>query len=260
MTNPVFLNDLRKNWFRRRPVYGVALMAILILVLTLVVAAGVPALFGFSSNSYPLWRFPDLLLPVIAPAFAASAFAKEHEQRTWQDLLLTRLTAGEIVAGKFFACFFPTVATIIVLLPPFALILIISSVQWAQEPGFWMVAVSVRFLVLAVFYLVVGLVCSYHSANARASLVTGYVVLALYGIGSFALWRTYFDSFVRSFADVGASPVFSRNDGNGLLSLSKHEFGLSPADQFFLCQSACLCIVLYGYLLFRIRLRREPAA
>ena len=183
MTNPVFLNDLRKNWFRRRPVHAVALMAILILVLTLFVAAGASALFGFSSASYPLWRFPDLLLPVIAPAFAASAFAKEHEQRTWQDLLLTRLTAGEIVVGKFLACFFPTIATVIVLMPPFALILIMSGIQWAQEPGLWMLAVALRFLALAVFYLVVGLVCSYHSANARASLVTGYVVIALYGIG-----------------------------------------------------------------------------
>jgi len=258
MTNPVLVNDLRKSWFRRRPVQTAALMAIIILVLTLFVGAGISSVFGFTSNTHPFWRFPDLLLPVVAPAFAAGAFAKEHEQRTWQDLLLTRLSAGEIVFGKFFACLFPTIAVVIVLMPPFAMILILSSVQWAQEPGLWMVAVALRFLVLAVFYLSVGLVCSYHSTDARTSLVVGYVVLALYGIVSFFVWRTVIFTTTYTFYQNGSGQSFSEGQTNGLLTLSRYEFGFSVPDLVFMVQSIVICSALFGYLLLRVRNRRNP--
>ena len=258
MTNPVLLNDLRKSWFRRRPVHAVALMAVLILVLTLFVAAGLPSLFGFSGNRYPLWRFPDLLLPVVAPVFAAGAFAREHEQRTWQDILLTRLSAGQIVSGKFFACFFPTIATIIVLLPPFAMILILSNVQWAMEPGPWIVAITFRYLVSAVFYLAVTLACSYHCTNARVSLVISYVVLALYAIISFWFWRTMIDVLLLPNALSTMTDMYRPVDENGLLSVSRHEFGVSAADNFFMVQSIVLSFVIFRYLLYRVRQRRAP--
>jgi ABC-type transport system involved in multi-copper enzyme maturation permease subunit len=258
MTNPVLLNDLRKSWFRRRPVHAVALMAILILVLTLSIAAGIPSMFGWSGTQVPLWRFPDLLLPVIAPAFAAGAFAKEHEQRTWQDVLLTRLTAGQIVGGKFFACFFPTMATIIVLLPPLAMILILTNVQWAQEPGPWMAAFSFRFLISAVFYLAVALVCSYHSSNARISLVIGYVVLALIGLVSYFFWGNVIDIISGSDSPAGTIYYTPYSERNDLLTLSRHEFGFSMPDLAFMSQSIVLSAVLFLYLLRRIRERRAP--
>jgi ABC-type transport system involved in multi-copper enzyme maturation permease subunit len=258
MTNPVLLNDLRKSWFRRRPVHAVALMAIVILILTFAVETGVYAQFGFSGSNYPLWRFPDLLLPVVAPAFAAGAFAKEHEQRTWQDILLTRLTAGQILTGKFFACFLPAMATVIVLLPPLAMILIISNVQWAMEPGPWLLAFVFRFLVTAVFYLAVALVCSFHSTNARVSLVIGYVVLALYGTISFIVWRTLINALFLPNALSTMTNTTRYGESNGLLTLSRHEFAFSAADVIFMFQSIVLSFILFGYLLRRIRLRRAP--
>ncbi len=259
MTNPILLNDLRKNWFRRRPVHAVAMIAILILVLLFAVIGGVTTLFGWGSQ-YPLWRFPDLLLPVIAPAFAAGSFAREHEQRTWQDILLTRLSAFEIVSGKLFACFLPTLAMIVVLFPAYSMVLIIQEVHWALVPGPWIAIVAIRFLVTAVFYLAVSLVCSYHSTNARMSLVIGYVALALYTLVSFFAWRMLFDSGL--IPDVFDSNASRRTDGgsNGLLTLSRDEFGFSVADALYITQSAALCIVLLGYLLGQVRRRQAPNA
>ena len=263
MTNPVLVNDLRRSWFRRRPVHAVALMAILILVLTLFMPLAFSMLFGWSTYTAPLWRFPDVALPVIAPAFAAGSFAKEHELRTWPDILLTRLSAGQIVAGKFFSSFIPTVAMIVVLFPPFALILILSNVQWAQEPGFWMVAIALRFLVASIFYLAVSLVCSYHSSNARASLVVGYVVLALYGVISYAAWRWIIDALI--LPEILATPNLRGNftspmygEVNGLTSISRHEFGFSAVDTIYMAQSLLLSFILFSYLLRRIRQRQCP--
>jgi ABC-type transport system involved in multi-copper enzyme maturation permease subunit len=258
MTNPVLLNDLRQSWFRRRPVHAVALMAVLILILTFVVTAGVPSIFNFTGSNYPLWRFPDILLPVVAPAFAAGAFAKEHEQRTWQDILLTRLSASQIVSGKFFACFIPAMATIVVLLPPLAMILILSNVWWAMEPGPWMLAFTIRFLVTAVFYVAVTLVCSFHSTNARVSLVTAYVVLALYGMISFFFWRIVIGALYLPDALSTMTTTNRFVEQNGLLTLSRHDFAFSAADVIFMFQSIVLSFVLFGYLLRRIRRRRAP--
>lgn len=263
MTNPVLVNDLRKSWFRRRPVHAVALMAILILALTLTAAVGVPAIFGWSGTDYPVWRLPDLLLPIVAPAFAAGAFAKEHEQRTWQDILLTRLTAREIFWGKFLACFLPTIATIMVMFPPYAMILIVTSVRWAQEPGPWIAGVALRFLVSAAFYLSVSMVCSYHSANTRSSLVLGYVCLALYSFVSFVLWRLlintlFIPELIGGSAGVAPPGFHPFAATNGLLTLSAKEFGFSLPDCIHMTQSFVICVALIGYLLVRVRRQGAP--
>src|SRR5437868_6039841 len=138
IANPVFGNELRKSLVRRKPLQCFAIWAAVMAALTYV-AVSLP---GVNAGIYV--QFPQIMLPIIAPAFAAGAFAKEHEQRTWQDLMLTRLTAGEILSGKFLACFIPTIATIIVLMPPFALILIMSSITLAQAPVAWMAAITFR--------------------------------------------------------------------------------------------------------------------
>jgi len=128
----VMVNELRKSLFRRKPVLAALFVAIAIVVLTLAMSV-----FDDSRlRSIPIWYLPDLLLPIVAPAFAAGAFAKEYEQCTWQDILLTNLSPRELVGGKFFACMVPTTVTILVAIPPFALLLIMQNVQWAMESGF----------------------------------------------------------------------------------------------------------------------------
>ena len=229
----------------------VALMAVIILVMTLVAEGGMLAMLGISFRSWPVWRFPDLLLPVVAPVFAAGAFAKEHEQRTWQDLVMTSLTGREIVVGKFVASLIPTVMTIIVILPPLLMVLILSSVPWALTPGPWMLIFAVRFFVLALSYLAVGLVCSYHSSNARSSLVLGYVVLALYGFLSFGIWNFLFNGL--RIGEPTYNTFSSTYTTNDLFSLSEHEFSMSLTDIVFLTQSVAVFIVLFGYLLYRVR-------
>jgi ABC-type transport system involved in multi-copper enzyme maturation permease subunit len=252
--NPVLINDLRKSLFRRKPVLAVAIMAIIILVLTLGLSGLMPS---YMFRDIPLWRFPDLLLPVVVPAFAAGAFAKEYEQRTWQDVLLTRLYVSEILGGKFFAVLLPTVATIIVLFPPFALLLIIQNLNWAMNPGPWMLVVLGKFLVSATFYIALVLVCSYYSSNARTALVVSYVSLCLYALLNYALWR--FLLIPAFYPDSGY--YFSRADyylpDNRPWGTDRMQFSLTPIEILHLIQSALFGGILLWHLASRLRLTRS---
>lgn len=265
--NPVLINDLRRSLFRRKPVHAVALVALAILVLTLGVDGVLPGTSFFMSDRLPLWRFIDLLLPVVTPAFASGAFAKEYEQRTWQDILLTRLTAREILRGKFFACLLPTMVTIIVMFPPFAMLMILQNIQWAQEPGLWILVVLLKFVVSATFYVSLVLVCSYHSSNARASLVLGYVILAVYGLLNYALWQfmlapQFFRvSFPGTTTYVNGNThyrfVYSGSNYYSPLAASRTQFDLSPVEWLHLGQSAVLSILLLAYLRYRLHNSRN---
>jgi ABC-type transport system involved in multi-copper enzyme maturation permease subunit len=251
--NPVLVNDLRKSLFRRKPVLAVAYMAAAILVLTLGAAQFVPVGGSWRRQDLPLWRFPDILLPVLAPAFAAGAFAKEHEQRTWQDVLLTRLRAGEILAGKFTACFIPTLVALVVLCPPLLLILILQGVDWAMEAGPWMLILAAKFVIAVTFYVTVALVCSYHSPNARVALVVGYCALAVYGMANFAAWQFVIEPMM-----VPSARNYLQWSGSGYGAWGdRQEFVLSQVDWLLLLQSFVLSGGLLTYLGLRLRQRRE---
>ncbi|HLV80897.1 MAG TPA: ABC transporter permease subunit [Chthonomonadaceae bacterium] len=267
--NPVLINDLRKSLFRRRPVLAVALMALAILLLTLGMTVVFPVGTRTTVEGAPLWRFMDLALPVIAPAFAAGAFAREYEQRTWQDLLLTRLSTRQILGGKFFACLLPMLITLIVLFPPFALLLILQDVTWAMEPGLWMVALGIKFLLSATFYLAVTLVCSYHSANFRTALVVGYVTLAAYLLFNYALWTYLLAPLLLTPTWEGA--YASGPGGQTLMQfhpayqtvysaayVSSQTFALSPVEWLHLVESSVFSFGLLAYLARRVR--RTPGA
>ena len=257
--NPVLINDLRKSLFRRKPVLAVALMALVILVLTLGLSGLLPMHIARDLSRYPLWRFPDLLLPIIVPAFAAGAFAKEYEQRTWQDLMLTQLKISEILSGKFFAVLLPTLTAIIVLFPPFALLLILQNVNWAMDPGPWMLVVGVKFLVSATFYIALALVCSYYSANARAALVVSYVMLGLYGLLNYALWRYLLIPalFQPSYEQMAYSQLeYETSSPSSLWATSNTQFSLTPIEQAHIVQAALFGALLLWHLASRMRFRR----
>lgn len=246
--NPVFVNDLRKSLIRRKPVLAVAIWAAAILVLMFTVTGLVPQFGSWQLRQYSIWRFPDLLLPILAPVFAAGAFAKEHEQRTWQDVLLTRLRGREILAGKFFACFFPTFVALTALFPALALLLIIQGAEWAMNPGPWMIVWAVRAALTVTFYAAVTLVVSYHSPNPRTALAISYGTLAAYAMFNYVAYIFFVEPLV--------NPTTSRTGffmGGSEDDLQR--FVLSPVDWLVLLQALFLSVGLLAYLGARLRQR-----
>lgn len=259
--NPVLINDLRKNLFRRKPVLAVAYAALAILTLTLGIFTFFPV--NAIGKNAPLWRFPDLVLPIVAPAFAAGAFAKEYEQHTWQDVMLTRLSVRQILGGKFFASLLPTLVSLIVLFPPFALLLILENVKWALEPGFWMAALGFKFLLSATFSLILVLVCSYHCRNTRTALVVGYVTLFVYGLLNYALWiyviNPLFNTDYPLRITAGGGWIGDTSTSSfDPLAVSLNEFGFSVAEGLHLLQAGLFSFVLFCYLAYRLHHRRMP--
>lgn len=246
MANPVMMNDLRGSWLRRKPVHAVAVCAVIILVLTL----GIPGIVSMFSVHLSFWRFPDIALPIVVPLFAASAFAKEHEQRTWQDLLMTRLTNSEIVWGKFLASLIPSFTSVIILFPPFALMLIVQQIQWAQEPGVWMIALSLKFAINITLYLLIAMICSYHSANARNALVKGYIAIGLYLYGSYIFWQKIEEALLLLNYDTDNPRTLAIPKSQSPWEVSTREFNLTLADYLTLAGSCVLIFILF-FLLIR---------
>src|SRR5947209_19547574 len=114
--NPVFVNELRQSAFRRR---GPLIAAVLIAAGTLL------ALLAQLDSLHAAVVFtPVILLPLIVPAIASGAFAKEYEQQTWLDLYLTRLTNAQVVWGKFGAFALQVGVALIAFAPALVLMLL----------------------------------------------------------------------------------------------------------------------------------------
>ena len=279
--NPVFINDMRRNWFRRRPIHATAAMAVLILILTVgmpVVAEIIKLVSGgfiSSASSIPLWRYPELALPVIVPAFTAGAFAREREQRTWFEILLTPLKPGEILRGKFFAALIPTLATIIVLIPPMLMGMIMSGTNWGMDAGPWMLIVGFKILANSVFYVSLVLLSSYFCSNARVSLVVSYVVLSCYGFANYFIWTVIAPALLALFYPAFDASQAERLDytiqqnGPNMMGMwpqrssgqawqvSQSQFVLSAPDTIHLVESLVLSVLILWYLRYQIGKRRD---
>ena len=230
MANPVLINDLRRSLFRRKPIHVTAYMAIGILVLTLIAASAIDFGMTYQIRDVPLWELPELLLPIVVPAFASGSFAREHEQRTWDDLRLTVLGSWEIIFGKFGACLLPTIVTIVVMFPPFAMLLMIQGVSWSADFGPWILIVVAKFLVNAFFYISLVMMCSCFFSKGRTALVASYVLLAVYAFANYLAWMVMVPSI---------SMLFSGSDDDsgrysaGYGSLGYHSashYSLNPVD------------------------------
>lgn len=255
LSNPVFGNEMRKSLFRRKPVLcwgmwggGVAIVVWIVNVLPSVN----PGLFE---------RFPHIMLPLVAPAFAAGAFAREREQRTWQDLMLTPLTTRQLLFGKFFAAYLPVLAVLFTFLPAVILGYVnsISSESarvfapqttyytpysvWRQPSGGVNYAglvgsMALRCILHAAFYVSVALVCSHYCGKVRVALAVCYVSLGIYAI----LLLLTFGSLEPSYGYTGL-----------LGSVGRSDFVLNAIEQMHLW--TCLVITIGSWVLLSVGLR-----
>jgi hypothetical protein len=181
IVNPVFVNELRQSFFRRNPLLGfsiwVALTAFLMWVTQLL------------PTHLPLSMLPLFALPLIVPAFAASTFAKEYEQQTWQDLFLTRLSNFQVVIGKFGAALLLSMTMMLCFVPAMILMQINEHATMTFAPGWWMVSLLCKLVLSASLYVLLAMTCSRYSANRRTALVWCYVALSLYALVGFFVWQ-----------------------------------------------------------------------
>lgn len=258
IANPVFGNELRKSLVRRKPIHCFAVWAAgfaFLVWLSCTITAGNPDLF---------YWFPHILLPVVAPGFAAGAFAKEREQRTWQDLFLTRLTTREILFGKFWAAYLPVVVVLLTLIPPVMLGYYLSALtnsgySYSPYSSVTVMGSSVRTMLAqgnpwpialpmiwkctlqAAFYVVIVMVCSHYCRKARVALAVSYVAMVIYAIFAYIM--------ISSIDTLG-------NPSNVLLSRAASPLAVDAGEKMHLL--TCAISTAGAFLLLSVGLRFDP--
>jgi ABC-2 type transport system permease protein len=125
--NPVLSKEVRSRLRARRQSKAsrVAAYVVVAFVVGILYYYGLTALFSSGSsqaNGEGLYIFFTLgieltLILFLIPSLAAASITQEREQQTWNALLLSRLTPGEIVFGKFFASLLPALIILALFFP-----------------------------------------------------------------------------------------------------------------------------------------------
>ncbi len=225
--NPIAVRLVQGGSRRRRHMYiraiylGVLILTLLYLLMVNVGgnvntrALAAAAASSFEKASY----FQIALICLLAPVFMAGAIAQEANPRTWDILLTTPMSAGEIVLGNLFGRLFFILALLFSSLPLFALTQLFGGVPGptvfmsyliaacaALFVGALAIALSVSRLVgkRAVFAFYVGVV---------SFLAVTYAIDRLSGGGS-VTWMTAINPFLALKALLDPSNYRTFEDGS----------------------------------------------
>ena len=127
----------------------------------------------------PLMHNLSIILVILVPMITMRAYAEEKKDGTYELLLTSPLRTGEIVLGKFFACFI-FISIMIGMTGVYPLVLMVFG---NPEIGV-MLAGYLGLLLLATAFAAVGLLASSFTENQIIAAVSGLVAtLLLYIIG-----------------------------------------------------------------------------
>src|SRR5579872_320233 len=194
VANPVFVNELRQSAFRRR---GFGIAAVLVIV------GSVLALVAcFEELRLVAVYAPLVALPIIVPAIASGAFAKEYEQQTWMDLYLTRLSNAQVVWGKFGAYLAQVCGALIAIVP--ACLIMLGALYRPPGDGVFtqpyilpspillagmLIGYLFKLVVSACLAIWLTMICSRYSPNRRTALMTSYIAMGLYTALGLLVWN-----------------------------------------------------------------------
>lgn len=185
--NPVLEREIRGRLrFRRKgaPPHFVWLGAALGLVIFYFYARGLALLWhGKQQDAQDLW--PLLLngllalIVLLAPALSSTAITTEREQQTWDTLATTRLSAMDVLLGKWIAR--QTVPWLLIVL---AFPYLCGAAARGQISPLSLPAVLIFLIVTTGFYSVLGLFCSFQARRTAAATATALTLTALLCVGT----------------------------------------------------------------------------
>jgi ABC-2 type transport system permease protein len=193
--NPVLAKEVRTRLRARRQSKAsrVAAFVVVGLVVGILYYYGLVALFSSNgrSNGEGLYIFYTLgieltIILFLIPSLAAAAITQEREQQTWNALLLSRLTAGEIVFGKFFAALLPA----LIILGLFFPLKLLAAV--AAGMPFLRYAISNLLLLATIgFYTAVSLFWSWRCKRTFVATSSSFGTVLLFVIGTFLVFGLF---------------------------------------------------------------------
>ena len=119
------------------------------------------------------------LIVLLAPALASTAITQEREQQTWDALATTRLSAWEILFGKWIGRQIIPWLMIVLALPYLLACAFFGGMGLLILP-----AVLLFLVVTTAFYSAMGLLCSFQARRTVGATATALTVTALLCVGT----------------------------------------------------------------------------
>ena len=146
------------------------------------------------------------LLLFLIPAYASSAITQEREQQTWNALLLTRLTASEIVLGKYIGVLLPSLLLLSLFAPLGIASAIIGGIGWKP-----FLISTILLLSVAFFCAALGLYFSWARRRTYQATAGAFGVIAFLTVGTWILYGLYELTGGMRGSPASAFPLFYLN-------------------------------------------------
>jgi len=119
------------------------------------------------------------LIVLLAPALASTAITQEREQQTWDALATTRLTAWEILFGKWVGRQIIPWLMIVLAVPYLLACAVFGGMGLLVLP-----AVLLFLIVTTAFYSAMGLLCSFQAQRTVGATATALTITAALCVGT----------------------------------------------------------------------------
>ncbi len=192
--NPVLQREVRGRFnFRRIRTQKATLVTVGAITLVIVYFYGralLGIIHGQSEDARGLWTviIYGLLFFVVllSPALSSTAISQEREQKTWEALTTSRLTASEVLLGKWLARQLPVILLIGIALP------LLITCTFVGGLGGLITIASLVFLVLTTgLYSILGLLCSYFARRTTVATTAALLLAAFLCLGTYIIDSIY---------------------------------------------------------------------
>src|SRR5437762_9101143 len=190
--NPILLRVVETGGKRKRDLFircGYLGLLVLLVVFSLVTAqtgmngASLADLTKTSANLFQKMSYLQLgLVALLAPVFTAGAITQEKDSQTYDILLATPLTNGQIVLGSLMSRLFFVIALLISGIPVFSVTQIFGGVA--------INAIVLSFAIAAATAFVTGalaMAIATFKVGTRRTIFQFYLVIVIYLMGTFLL-------------------------------------------------------------------------
>src|SRR3982751_1401239 len=192
--NPILLRVVEAGGKRRRDLFirCIYLGVLVILVLwalwtsaTSLGGSGLGDLAKASARIFRTLRYVQLgLVALLAPIFPAGASTQEKDSQTYDILLSTPLTNGQIVLGSLLSRLFFVIALLISGIPIFSITQIFGGVAIRSIAMSFLIAAATAFVTASI-----AMAIATFKVRTRRTIFSFYLFIVLYLVGGFLLDR-----------------------------------------------------------------------
>lgn len=207
--NPILLRVVEGGGKRRRDMFirsaylGLLILVVVISLLTAgdVASLGLDSLASTSARLFQQMSYLQLgLVALLAPVFTAGAITQEKDAQTYDILLSTPLTNGQIVLGSLLSRLFFVIALLISGIPVFSITQMFGGVAISSIVQSFAIAAATAFVTGAL-----AMAIATFKVGTRRTIFSFYLFIVVYLIGGVLLDRLPF--FHHGAVDANGDPT-----------------------------------------------------